>query len=157
MAIYGDPKSIYGDPTVLYAPAGSAPRPNMAESKNTYSVESVLGFGSSVMAMLSTNKTVMTAKDEDPTARIARLGPLGEQLTVENAKQEKMKTDLREQTTTVERLKGEYYSLASGGCDKVLVAFGRGSEQAKEATNLRKKLRTASSDDEPTPPASPSK
>ena len=99
----------------------------------------------------------MILKDEDPTIRIASLTSIADQLEVENAKQEKMKTDLRAQTALVESLKGKGYNVASGGCDKVIVAFGRGSQQAKEATNLRKSLRTDSGDGSVTPPAPASK
>lgn len=133
---------------------GMAPEESltMPESKNTYSVETVLGFSTSVKSLLNTNKTAMIAKDEDPTARMTSIDTTAQSLTAENATQEKMKTDLREQTAKVEQLKAQLYSLSSAGCDKVLACFGRTSEQAKEATNLRKSLKTERRTPEPTPP-----
>ena len=136
------------------------PMPDMSEipeSSVSYSVETVTGFMSSTKGMLTQNKAAMILKDEDPTSRIASLTSIADQIEVENAKQEKMKTDLRAQTALVDSLKGKGYNVASGGCDKVIVAFGRGSQQAKEATNLRKSLRTDSGDGSVTPPAPASK
>ena len=112
----------------------------MSDSKKTYPVEAVLGFCKSTKAMVNTYKTAMTAAGVDPTAMLAVLDPAVTSLNTENATQESIKTQLRNQTPVVEAARDKAYSVASNLCDQVITAFGRTSEQAQEATNLRKKL-----------------
>ncbi len=145
---WDDPRLTWDGPAPKTVPAVS----NM-DTRNTYSVETVLGFATSTKTLLTTNKPAMILKNEDPSARIAEIPPLVEELTEQNGVQEKMKTDLRDQTALVERLKAELYNVCSSGCDKVITAFGRPSEQAKEATNLRKGLKTEKRKTDPTPPS----
>ena len=113
----------------------------MPETKVTYVVEDVLGFCQSVKAMASTYKTEMIAAGVDPTAALTQLDTAHSSLNAENAVQENLKTQLRNQTPVVESARNVAYGTASNVCDMVLTAFGRTSEQAKEATNLRKGLR----------------
>ena len=113
----------------------------MPETKVTYVVEDVLGFCQSTKAMVNTYKTEMVAAGVDPTAALAQLETAHSSLNAENAVQENLKTQLRNQTPIVESARNIAYGKASNLCDMVLTAFGRTSEQAKEATNLRKGLR----------------
>lgn len=112
----------------------------MPETKVTYPVEDVMGFCQSTKAMVNTYKTAMIAAGVDPTAALAALDPAVATLNAENAVQENIKTELRKQTPIVEAARNAAYGKASNLCDMVLTAFGRTSEQAKEATNLRKAL-----------------
>lgn len=122
---------------------GLAPetKPVMPEIKVTYPVEEVLGFCQSVTAMVNTYKTEMIAAGVDPTAGLAALDPAVTTLNAQNAVQENIKTQLRNQTPVVEAARNEAYGKASNLCDLLISAFGRTSQQAKEATNLRKSLR----------------
>jgi len=101
--------------------------------------------------MLETYKTEMIAAGVDPTALIAQLSPLHTTLNTENIKQEGMKTDLRAQTEVVEGAKTDTYTAASRGVDMVISAFGRTSQQAKEAIALRKSVRPEPPTPAPTP------
>ena len=130
----------------------------MAETKTTYPVNEVLGFGSKVKAMLIKYQTQMVAAKVDPTDLIAKLGPANETLAEENDKQEGLKTSLREQTITVEGLNTAHYRDGSNGCDMVITAFGRQSEEAQQATNLRKGVRPVTRHSQVNPaPAAPAK
>ena len=112
----------------------------MPETKVTYPVEEVLGFCQSTKAMVNTYKTEMIAAGVDPTAALAQLDTAHSSLHAEHAVQENLKTPLRTQTPVVESARNAAYGKASNICDMVITAFGRTSEQAKEATNLRKAL-----------------
>ena len=125
----------------------------MPETKVTYVVEDVLGFCQSTKAMVNTYKTEMVAAGVDPTAALAQLETAHSSLNAENAVQENLKTQLRNQTPIVESARNIAYGKASNLCDMVLTAFGRTSEQAKEATNLRKGLRPVKS--KPATPPTP--
>ena len=125
----------------------------MADTRVSYAVNDVIGFCNSTKEMLNTNKAAMIAADVDPTALMAQLTTVAGTLTTENATQENMKTQLRDQTTLVANTNAAAYVKASKGCDMLISAFGRTSEQAKEATNLRKGLRPAKNKSTPTPPA----
>ena len=113
----------------------------MAETKTTYPVNEVLGFSAGVKQMLTNYKTQMVAAGIDPTNLITRLGTDHDSLAVENDKQENLKTQEREQTKVVEAANTTAYTDGSNGCDMVITAFGRNSEQAQEAINLRKSVR----------------
>lgn len=154
MAIHRDDGSRQDGPDVPEEMPDPLPKP-MAETKTTYPVNEVLGFGSKVKAMLTKYQTQMIAAKIDPTDLIARLGPANQTLAQENDKQEGMKTTLREQTKTVEGLNTAHYRDGSNGCDMVITAFGRQSEEAQEAVNLRKGVRpvTRKSKDDPAPAA----
>ena len=123
----------------------------MATRTTTYPVNEVLGFCDGTKQMLETYKPDMIAAGVDPTALIAQLGPLHTTLNTENIKQEGIKTELRTQTEVVEAAKGDAYTTASRGIDMVISAFGRTSQQAKEAVALRKSVRP----EPPTPPTPP--
>jgi hypothetical protein len=123
----------------------------MAETKVNYPVEEVLGFCQSTKAMVNTYKTEMIAAGVDPTAQLAKLDPSVTKLNAENAVQENIKTQLRNQTPVVEAARNDAYGIASNLCDMVLTAFGRTSEQAREAMRLRKSLRPVKSKDTPAP------
>ena len=125
----------------------------MADTKVTYPVEDVLGFCTSTKDMVNTYKTQMTAKGVDPTAMLALMDTAKTDLSAKNAVQENLKTQLRDQTVIVEAARDTAYAKASNLCDQVITAFGRTSEQATEATNLRKKLHPKS----PTPAAKAAK
>ena len=112
----------------------------MPDTKVTYSVEDVLGFCQSTRDMVSTYKTQMIAAGVDPAAQLTLLGTAQTSLSTQNAVQENLKTQLRDQTLLVEPARDKAYTVASNLCDQVITAFGRKSEQAQEATNLRKKL-----------------
>jgi uncharacterized protein (DUF1501 family) len=107
----------------------------------TYPVNEVLGFSVSAKQMLTNYKTQMVAAGVDPTNLITRLGTGHDTLAVENDKQENLKTQLRDQTTVVDAAKADAYADSSNACDMVITAFGRNSQQAQEAMNLRKSVR----------------
>jgi hypothetical protein len=86
----------------------------------------------------------MVAAGVDPTALIAKLGTDTDSLSQVNDKQEGLKTQEREQTTVVEGVKTTTYNDGSKACDMVITAFGRNSEEAQEAINLRKSVRPVS-------------
>lgn len=109
----------------------------------TFPVNEVLGFSASAKQMLTNYKTLMIAAGVDPTNLIGKLGTEHDSLTVENDKQEALKTQLRDQTAVVDRVKADVYADSSNACDMVITAFGRNSEQAREAVKLRKSVRPA--------------
>ena len=113
----------------------------MAITNVTFPVNEVLGFSASAKQMLTNYKTQMVAAGVDPTALITKLGTEHDSLTVENDKQEGFKTQLRNQTAVVDAAKSLAYADGSNACDMVITAFGRNSEQAQEAINLRKSVR----------------
>jgi hypothetical protein len=117
----------------------------MANTPVTFPVNEVLGFSSSAKQMLTNYKTQMTAAGVDPTVLITKLGTDHDSLVVENDKQEGLKTQLRDQTAVVEGVKADAYAEASNACDMVIAAFGKNSEQAAEATKLRKSVRPPTS------------
>lgn len=123
----------------------------MPQSKVTYAVEEVLGFCTSVKAMLNTYKTDMIAAGVDPTTLLAQVDTQLTDLNTKNAAQENLKTQLRDQTALTDTAKNTAYTTGSKGCDLLISAFGRTSAQAREATNLRKGLRPQSRP-QPTPP-----
>ena len=123
----------------------------MPETKVTYAVEEVMGFCNSAKAMLTTYKTQMIAAGVDPTALMAEVDTACADLNTKNAAQENLKTQLRNQTALVDTAKSAAYTKASKGCDQLISAFGRTSQQAQEATNLRKSLRPQKNSP-PTPP-----
>jgi hypothetical protein len=127
-------------PHAVWGPA-KPPLKKMENTPVTYPVNEVLGLAASAKQMLTNYKTQMIAAKVDPTDLIALLGTDHDSLTVENDKQEGLKTQLRDQTTTVETVKADTYADASKACDMVITAFGRNSEQAQEAVNLRKSVR----------------
>jgi hypothetical protein len=113
----------------------------MENTTVTFPVNEVLGFSVSAKQMLTNYKTQMVAAGVDPTNLITRLGTGHDSLALENDKQESLKTQLRDQTSTVDRAKADAYADSSKACDMIISAFGRISEQAQEATNLRKSVR----------------
>jgi uncharacterized protein (DUF1501 family) len=126
----------------------------MNTKKTTYPVNEVLGMMSGAQQMLNDKKTVMIAAGVDPTLLITSLGTKHDSLNTENSTQEALKTQLRTQTETVEDEKTTGYDLASQACDMVISAFGRTSQEAAEATALRKSVRPAPRRT-PTPPPTP--
>lgn len=125
----------------------------MADAKVTYPVNEVIGMSKGVMAMLTKYKTQMVAAKIDPTDKIASLDPDADGLADERDKQKGLQTAEREQTKIVNAKSAALYNSASNGCDMVITAFGKNSEEAKEAMNLRKSVRPVkhSSGDNPTP------
>ncbi len=150
---YDDPQVFYDDPQVHYDAITPSPK-KMSSKKTTYPVNEVLGMMSGSKQMLTDKKTAMTAKGVDPTALIASLGTKHDSLNTKNIAQEALKTQLRNQTELVEAEKTEGYDLASQACDMVISAFSRTSEEAAEATALRKSVRPAPrhTPSTPTPP-----
>jgi hypothetical protein len=136
---YDDPAVHWDDPNLRWDEP--TPPPRMAETKTTYPVNEVLGFASSAKDMLTTYKTQMTAAGVDPTALITKLGTDHTDLSAKNNVQEGFKTQLRDQTKLVEAANSLTYADCSRACDMIITAFGRNSEQAQEATNLRKSIR----------------
>ena len=130
----------YDAPTVRYDEPQPSPK-KMDNTPVTYPVNEVLGMAASAKQMLTNYKTQMIAAKVDPTDLIATLGTDHDTLAVENDKQEGLKTQLRDQTTTVEGVKADTYAHSSKACDMIITAFGRNSEQAQEAMNLRKSVR----------------
>lgn len=109
----------------------------------TYPEEDVLGLCQDTTELVNSYKTKMIANGTDPTAALALLAPAQSDLSAQNKVQEGIKTQLRDQTPIVEAARDKAYSYSSYLIDQVISAFGRNSEQAKEATNLRKKLHPA--------------
>lgn len=137
---------------------GLAPNNNpittMPDIKVSFGVEDVLGYCQSTADMVNGYKPQMVAKGIDPAAMLTALGTAQTDLSAQNNVQEGLKTQLRDQTALVEGARDRAYTIASNLCDQLITAFGRTSEQAKEATNLRKKLRPSkpsSSGNTPTP------
>lgn len=139
---YDDPQVFYDDPQVHYDVSAPSPR-KMSDKKKTYPVNEVLGFIANAKQMVTDKKTAMIANKVDPTDIIAALDTAHNSLTAENAAQEGLKTDLHNQTLVVDGVKSSGYDLASQACDQVISAFGRTSEEAAEATRLRKGVRPA--------------
>jgi len=130
----------------------------MNEPNVTYPVNEVLGFTTSVKGMLNTYKAQMIAAKMDPTDLIAKLTADHEALTDANTAQEALKTQLRDATATVEGKNTTAYNDASKGCDMVIIALGKRSEQAAEAVALRKGVRpVARKPKNNTPPDAPAK
>ena len=113
----------------------------MAATKITYPVNEVVGLCASTAQMLTKYKTQMIAAKVDPTDLITKLPAESLTLSEENDKQEGIKTQLKDQTQVVNTAALAAYTDCSNGCDMVITAFGRGSSQAQEATNLRKGVR----------------
>jgi hypothetical protein len=104
--------------------------------------------------MLTKYKTQMIAAKVDPTDLIAKLDPEAKTLSAANDVQEGLKTQLKDQTQVVNAAALAAYTDCSNACDMVITAFGRGSSQAQEATNLRKNVRPSTRrTPPPTPPA----
>jgi len=125
---------------------------------STAPVDDVIGYAQQAREMLNTYKTDMTAKGFDPTTLLATLATTTTTLVGKNQEQEAAKTALRTLTTEVEGIKDETERAASSACDSILAAFGRSSEQGKEATRLRSSIapRARSSSGGTPPPAPPS-
>jgi len=134
------------------------PKPTRRKHMSTAPVDDVIGYAQQAREMLNTYKTGMTAKGFDPTTQMANLATKTNSLVGKNQEQEAMKTSLRTLTTEVEGIKDEAERAASSACDTILAAFGRGSEQGKEATRLRSSIapRARASSGGTTPPAPPS-
>lgn len=105
-------------------------------------VESALGYAQQAGALLTNYKAAMITKGVDPTATIADLTAKGATLTTKNETQEATKTLLRQQTEDVNATKDDLEKVASAACDMILAAYGRTSEEAKEATRLRNSIYT---------------
>jgi hypothetical protein len=127
----------------------------MSNPTVTYPVNEVIGLCANTKAMLTKYKTQMIAAKVDPTEVIAKLDPDKDTLSNENDKQEGLKTQLRDQTKVVNTSSTTAYNDCSRGCDMVITAFGRQSEQAQEATNLRKGVRPVKHKDTTTPGTTP--
>ena len=155
MANYDAPNQTYDSGVCYDSPNLPQPPINiMADTKVKYPVEEVLGFCQSTRDMATTYKTQMVTKGIDPTAMLALVETAQTDLSAKNTVQEGLKTQLRDQTLVVEAARDHAYSVAGNLCDQVISAFGRSSEQAQEATNLRKKLHPKSPKT-PEPPANP--
>ncbi len=130
----------------------------MSDKKTTYPVNEVLGFCISAKQLLTGKKTEMIAQGVDPTAMIAKLQTDHDDLFAQNSSQEDLKTQLRMQTETVDASNTQAYMDGSNACDLVISAYGRTSQQAKEAINLRKSVRPVTrkaKTDPDTPPPTP--
>ena len=137
----------------LHYDVADPPPLTMATKKVTYPVTEIMGFCDAVVAMLNEHKTAMIAEDVDPTDLITAIGTEKTSLNTVNTQQEAAKTVLRTKTIAVDAAKITAYNKASKGCDQLIAAFGRTSEEAKEAINLRKGLKHESRPpDSPTPP-----
>jgi hypothetical protein len=150
---YDDPQVFYDDPHVRYDVTTPSPK-RMSSNNKTYPVNEVLGFMSGSQQMLNDKKTAMIAAGVDPTALITGLDTKHDSLNTKNIAQEAIKTQLRTQTELVDAEKTDGYDLASQACDMVISAFGRTSQEAAEATALRKSVRPAPrrTPSTPTPP-----
>lgn len=109
----------------------------------TYPVPEVIGFCQDTVELVNTYKTKMVANGNDPTAALALLAPAQTDLATQNGIEQGIKTQLRTQTPITEASRDKAYSYSSYLVDQVVSAFGRNSEIAQEAINLRKKLRPA--------------
>lgn len=113
----------------------------MAKQKVTYPVNEVIGFCGTSEKMLLKYKAQMIAAKVDPSDLIATLGTDSTTLASANDVQEGIKTQLKDQTIVVNQAAADAYADCSNACDMVITAFGRGTSQAQEATNLRKSVR----------------
>ncbi len=125
----------------------------MSTSKVTYPANEVVGFCASTAAMLTKYKAQMITAKVDPTDIIAKLPVESKAVSDANDVQEGIKTQLKDATKAVNAAAATAYGDASKGCDMVITAFGRGSAQAQEATNLRKGVRPAAHHETPVPAA----
>ncbi len=145
----------WNTPGAVWGPK-KAPIKTMSTSKVTYPAHEVIGFCGTSAAMLTKYKTQMIAAKIDPTGLIAKLDPDSKAISAANDLQEGLKTQLREATIAVNDAVAAAYSDCSNACDMVITAFGRGSSQAQEATNLRKSVRPSprheTNPPTPTPP-----
>jgi hypothetical protein len=152
---------LYWDSGIRYDsglryPAGATVPTRMSNDYNSYPVNEVLGFADGVRQMLDTYKTQMIAAGVDPTALLPKLLADHTDLNTKNIAQEGLKTQLRAATQAVDASKVVAYDDASRGCDMLIGAFGKKSQQAKEATNLRKSIRPVkTTKTTPTPPPTP--
>jgi len=150
----------WGDGTKWNAPGAvwgpmKAPVKVMSDKKITYPVNEVVGFCGTTEAMLTKYKAQMIAAKIDPTDLIAKLDPEAKALTAANDVQEGLKTQLKDQTKLVNAAALAAYNDCSNACDMVITAFGRGSSQAQEATNLRKGVRPSPHHETPAPTPTP--
>lgn len=135
-----DPLAVWDGPYLWDEEININTNTTMADIKVNYAVEDVLGFSNSTKDMVNTYKTQMIANGIDPTTGLTALDTAQTDLSAQNAVQENLKTQLRDQTVIVDAARDKDYTLASNLCDQIIAAFGKTSEQAQEATNLRKKL-----------------
>lgn len=135
-----DPLAVWDGPYHWDEQLNQNPTTIMADTQVSYPVQDVLGFCASAKDMVNNYKTRMVAAGVDPTAMLTQLDPAQVDLTSKNTVQENLKTQMRNQTPLVDAARDKAYTIASNLCDKVISAFGRTSEEAQEATNLRKKM-----------------
>lgn len=107
----------------------------------SYPVTRILGFCDAARQMLNVHQTQMIAAGVNPGALMALLPTQLDDLNAKNTVQESLKTQLRERTVLVDAAKGVAYATASQACDRMISAFGRTSEEGKEAIRLRRSLR----------------
>jgi hypothetical protein len=137
---WDEPDVCWDDPQTFWDYALSPP-PGRKRMSNI-PVESALGYAQQAGALLTNYKAAMITKGVDPTATIADLTAKGATLTTKNETQEATKTLLRQQTEDVNATKDDLEKVASAACDMILAAYGRTSEEAKEATRLRNSIYT---------------
>ena len=107
---------------------------------STLPVELAVSYAQESSALLGKYQVDMTAQGVNPTAIMASITTKVPELIALNAEQENLKTQLRAKTEAVGTLKDEVEKLASTACDKILATYGRTSNEAKEATQLRTRV-----------------
>lgn len=119
-------------------------------------IDDVIGFAKELVAFLNKYKTQLIAKGYDPTAIIAEINSDAENLATENATQESLKTQLKNQTVVVETKRDALYNKISTTLDAAAGLLGKTTPEGKEGLAIRARLRGIPSSP-PTPaPAPPS-
>ena len=107
----------------------------------SYPVTTTTGFMLAVADYLDKYKVQLIAKKLDPTDDIAKLRDDAAELTRQNGVQEGLKTDLKNQTATVEQLNGDGYGDASTMLDSAIGKIGKTTTEGKQGAELRVQLR----------------
>jgi len=113
-------------------------------------IDDVIGFAQQVRAFLNKYKTQWIAKGYDPTTIIADINSDAEDLATENATQESLKTQLKNQTVVVETKRDALYNKISTTLDAAAGLLGKTTAEGKEGLAIRASLGGL-----PTPPPSP--
>jgi len=114
-------------------------------------IDDVIGFAQEVRAFLNKYKTQLIAKGYDPTAIIAEINTDAESLATENATQESLKTQLKNQTIVVETKRDNLYNKISTTLEAAVGLLGKTTPEGKEGLLIRSTLRG----EPPAPPTPP--
>ena len=120
-------------------------------------IDDVIGFAKELTAFLNKYKTQLIAKGYDPTTIIGEINTDATTLANENATQESLKTQLKNQTVVVETKRDGLYAKISSTLDVGIGLLGKTTPEGKEGQQIRTTLlgSTAPAPTPPTPPTPP--